>query len=271
MLDTDTTVLPHHRDAAQVWGKGGRDYDDISFVISDALAHAAQRLSASAGDAALDVATGTGWTARNVARSGADVTAVDISEALLDAARSLSGPRYRAIRYRQADAENLPFADGQFDRVISTFGVMFAANHEKAASELARVCRPGGRLALATWVPGGSVAEFFGLIAKHGEAPAPKRSPLDWGDPACLARLLGGSFDLTFERGMSNAYHDSPEHIRNWYMRGFGPVRDVMERLEGDARTAFIQDLDAYHARYRTADGLLHIKREYLVTIGERR
>lgn len=123
----------------------------MSFAVSDALAHAAQRLNARAGERILDVATGTGWSARNVARTGAAVTGVDISGELLLAARELSGHLRPPIDFRQGDAECLPFDDGAFDGVISTFGVMFAVNQARAATELARVCRSGGRLALATW------------------------------------------------------------------------------------------------------------------------
>src|SRR5262245_3515244 len=158
-------VLAHHEPAAAMWGRGGKGYDEISFAISDALAHAAQRLNARAGERILDVATGTGWSARNVARRGAIVTAVDVSSELLAAAAHIRPP----IEFRLADAEQLPFGDGVFDGVISTFGVMFATNQTTAAAELGRMCRSGGRLSLATWAPQGAVAEFFQVIAQHSD------------------------------------------------------------------------------------------------------
>jgi ubiquinone/menaquinone biosynthesis C-methylase UbiE len=142
------TRLEHHQGAARMWGAGGAGYDKVSFAISDALAHAAQRLNARPGQSILDVATGTGWSARNVARCGAQVTAVDIAPELLAAAKTLAS--HLPITFWQADAEQLPFADAHFDGIISTFGVMFAVDQAQAARELARVCRPGGRLALAT-------------------------------------------------------------------------------------------------------------------------
>ena len=142
-------------------------------AISDALAHAAQRLNARAGEHILDVATGTGWSARNVARGGAVVMGVDISPELLAAATDLSGHIRPPIEFRLGDAEQLPFDDAAFDGVISTFGVMFAINQAAAAAELARVCRSGGRLVLATWAPEGAVAEFFRIIAQHSDAPPP--------------------------------------------------------------------------------------------------
>src|SRR5262245_16155987 len=134
-------IVDHNRAAAAAWNAGGSSYNQVSFAISDALAHATQRLAPKAGERILDVATGTGWTARNVAGTGAAVTAVDIAPALLQAAQALSGQYRPPIDYRVADAECLPFADGEFDKVISTFGVMFAADQARAALELARVCR----------------------------------------------------------------------------------------------------------------------------------
>ena len=134
MNDEDLdVVVEHNRPAAAMWSAGGDHYDAISFGIADALRHAAQRLSAKQGDEVLDVATGTGWTARLVARSGARVTGVDIAPELIAAARHRSAHVIPRIEYRLADAERLPFAAGNFDRVVSTFGVMFAGDHGRAA------------------------------------------------------------------------------------------------------------------------------------------
>jgi SAM-dependent methyltransferase len=253
-----------------MWGQGGKAYNQVSFAISDALAHAAQRLNPKPGQVVLDVATGTGWSARNVARMGANVTAIDISPELLEAAEELSSHLHPAIVFRLADAERLPFADGSFDGIISTFGVMFAMNHLQAAAELARVCRRGGRLALATWAPGGSVAEFFGVIASYADAPAPAVSPLAWGDPKHVEELLGRHFELGFESGVNHAYHDDVDDIWEWYTRGFGPLRQLVASLDPDRRQSLRKDIDAYHRKYETPLGL-HVKREYLVVVGRRR
>src|SRR5262245_4958008 len=136
MSANDHAISPHHQSAAKMWGRSGKYYDDVSYAISEALTHAVQRLDARKGQRILDVATGTGWSARCVARSGASVTGIDISDELLDAARELSVHVQPAIGFQLADAESLPFADRWFDGVISTFGVMFAVDQEKAASEL---------------------------------------------------------------------------------------------------------------------------------------
>jgi SAM-dependent methyltransferase len=263
-------MLAHHRAAALMWGQGGSAYDDISYGLSDALAHTAQRLSARPDEEILDVATGTGWTARNVARAGARVTGVDISSELLAAARNLSAHVRPRIEFRTADAERLPFPDGSFDGVISTFGVMFAQNQKQAAAELGRVCRKGGRLALSTWAPHGSVEKFFSVIARHSDAPAPLASPLLWGDPTHVGELLGRDFELKFERGVNNAYHPDVDHIWEWYARGFGPLRQLIDGLDPERRSALRKDLDAYHGHYATEAGL-HVKREYVAILGRRR
>ncbi len=261
-------VLDHHQGAARMWGAGGQGYDNVSFAISDALGHAAQRINARPGQSILDVATGTGWSARNVARSGARVTAVDIAPELIAAARQLSV--HLPIEFRLADAERLPFPDAHFDGIISTFGVMFAVDQAQAARELARVCRPGGRLALATWAPDGAVAEFFGVLARYSDAPSPPSSPMAWGDPEHVTALLGDAFDLKFESGVSHAYHDDEEDIWNWYAHGFGPVRVLVDGLDAEARAALKRDVDRYHSHYRTAAGL-DVAREYLLISGTRR
>jgi SAM-dependent methyltransferase len=266
----DQAVLPHHRAAATMWGRGGLHYDHVRFAISDALAHAAQRLDARASERILDVATGTGWSSRNVARTGATVTGVDIADELLAAARELSVHSRPPIKYLRADAERLPFDDAAFDGVISTFGIMFAFDQAQAAAELGRVCRRGGRLALTTWAPAGAVADFFGIVARHSDAPAPPSSPLAWGDPNHVEELLGKVFDLKFEHGVSNAYHSSVDDIWNWYVRGFGPLRQLAESLPPDRAERLKRDVDAYHSHYAVPAGL-HVKREYLLTIGRRR
>jgi ubiquinone/menaquinone biosynthesis C-methylase UbiE len=263
-------LLPGQKAAATIWGCGGRHYDEVSFAVSDALAHAAQRLNAHTGERILDIATGTGWSARNVARRGAAVTGVDIAVELLAAARELSQHVRPIIEFREGDAEHLPVHDGAFDGIISTFGVIFAFDHGRAAAELARVCRPGGRLALTTWPPAGAVAEFFAVIARHSSAPPPPSSPLAWGDPNHVEQLLGKAFDLQFEWGLSNAYHAGTADIWDWYIRGFGPLRHLVETLPPDRLEQLRADVDAYHAHYAVPCGL-QVKREYLLTIGRRR
>ncbi|GAB5377586.1 MAG: hypothetical protein AcusKO_40480 [Acuticoccus sp.] len=255
---------------AAMWDASGAAYDEVSYAISDAIAHAAKRLDATAGERVLDVATGTGWAARNAARGGAMVTGVDIAPSLLEAARGLSAHIAPDIVFRRADAVALPFPDGAFDKVISTFGVMFAGDPARAAAELARVLRPGGRLVLAVWVPEGSVQRFFEVVAAFDDRPPPPANPFDWGDPDKAGALLGATFDLTIEHGTNHAYHPSVDAIWDWYVKGFGPLRFLHERLPGERRTALKAAVDPLPtaAPYRTAAGL-HVTRDYRV--GDRR
>lgn len=270
MTPVPKPVPDHYDHAARMWGAGGRWYDDVSFAISDALNHAAQRLDAQPGEKVLDIATGTGWTARNVARTGAHVTAVDIAKPLLDAARELSAHVTPPIRLELANAEALPYADASFDKAISTFGAIFALDQQQASAEMARVIRPGGRLVLAVWAPDGAVAEFFSVISRHDDAPPPPASPLAWGDPAHARSLLGDYFDLVFEDGVNHAYHPTCDAIWDWYVRGFGPLKQLSCSLDGEARKALKRDIDAYHAHYQEPAGL-HVVRDYKLIIGTRR
>ncbi|MCA9201198.1 MAG: class I SAM-dependent methyltransferase, partial [Planctomycetales bacterium] len=143
LTNTSSVVLPENEPAAKVWNSGGANYDRISRQIADAIEHCVDRLNPQAGENVLDVATGTGWTARRIAARGANVTGVDICSTALETARSIDNSRQ--INFQVGDAEALQFDDATFDAIASTFGVMFCGAPERAASELARVCKPGGR------------------------------------------------------------------------------------------------------------------------------
>ncbi len=263
-------VQEHNQQAAQMWSHGGRAYDFISFGISDALAHAAQRLWPEPGEKILDVATGTGWSARNLASLGAKVTGIDIADDLLEAARALSAHIEPKISYEHADAEALPFGDASFDAVVSTFGVMFAPNQERAASELARVCKPRGRIALATWGPGDYAAQLFALVGKHSGAPPPEVSPLEWGVPERVEALLGTHFDLDCSVEMTTFFAPDGKAVWSKFAVGFGPIRTLIDNLDDASLAAFREDFVAFHEKYRSGNGL-RIDRKYLLTMGVRR
>src|SRR5262249_55297307 len=138
----------------------------------------------------LDVAAGNGNASLAAARRWCEVVASDFVPALLDRARERSDAERLDIDFREADAEAVPFADGSFDAVMSTFGVMFTPDHERAAGELARVCRHGGKIGLANWTPDGFIGQLFKTIGKHVPPPVGVRSPALWGTPARLAELF---------------------------------------------------------------------------------
>jgi SAM-dependent methyltransferase len=261
-------VLPENRGAARMWSAGGEGYDQVSRGIADAIEHCVDRLDPRPGEKVLDVATGTGWAARRAAQRGARVTGIDFGEDVIAAAQEI-GPA--GIDYQVADAENLPYPDGHFDAVTSTFGVMFCANPERAAAELARVCRPGGRLALATWATQGGVRGMFELIRSYKPAPArPTPSPFEWGDTERLVDLLGDHFDLGFEEAIS--YYRDVDGASMWevFSKGFGPVVTVLEQLDDETAARFRGEFEAYHEGFRTGAGIL-VRREYVITVGHRR
>jgi SAM-dependent methyltransferase len=267
----NATIQPHNQKPATVWGSGGGAYEEISRQISSALAHAVRRLDPKLGERILDVATGTGWTSRLLAERGATVTAVDIAAELLAAAR-MKTPRGLSIDYQVGDAEALPFGDGGFDAVTSTFGAMFASRPEDAASEIGRVCRKGGRIALTTWKPDSTVFEMFKVMRAYMPAqpdPAPP-SPFSWGNPDRITELFGKDFDLAFEEGNTVCYERDGEAVWNVFVEGYGPTRMLTNSLDPAKREAFHRDFVAFHNGFKSALGIA-VPRHYLLTVGTRR
>ena len=175
-MSSSATIQPHNEKPAAVWSSGGAEYDRVSRGIADSIEHCVLRLDPRPSERILDLATGTGWTSRAVARRGAKVVGADIAADLVAAARERAKAEGLDIDYRVGDAEKLPFADGEFDAVISTCGVMFASRPEAAAAELARVTRKGGRVALTTWLPDSNLFKMF-LVMKPYMPPPPNPAP----------------------------------------------------------------------------------------------
>lgn len=263
------SLRPHNQRQSAVWSSGGMAYDEISRGILDAIEHAINRLEPSKRTRILDLATGTGWAARRLAERGHDVTGVDFAPDMLAAARDLASARQLDIPFLDGDAEALPFDDGVFDAVISTFGVMFTQRPEDAAAEMARVLRPGGRLVLAVWTPDGNVFEMFKVIKRYmpqveGEAPP---SPFAWGDTGRLMELLGDAFELRFERGTS--YYREPDARAAWrtFVEGYGPVQTLAANLDARKLDQFESDFVAFHERFKDELGLT-VPRDYLIVHG---
>ena len=262
------SILAHNKQAADGWNAGGADYDRIGRQIADAIEHCVDRLDPKPGERILDVATGTGWTARRIRARGAKVTAIDFSVDLIRAACRLD--QSASVYYRVADAEALPFADGEFDAVVSTFGVMFCRDQEKAAAELHRVCKPGGRLALTTWEQHSGVYEMFKIVERHNPQQISRStSPFDWSNPERLQALLGDKYDLGFEQAVSFYREKSAEQAWETFAKGFGPVTSLLSRLDNDAAAEFRRDFESFHERHRTGPGIL-VPRPYVVTVGTR-
>jgi SAM-dependent methyltransferase len=272
MIGTTTSEIERHNERpAAVWSAGGEDYDQISRGIADSIEHCVLRLNPQPGERILDLSTGTGWTSRLVARRGATVVGVDIASGLLDVARAKAKAEGLSIEYRLGDAERLPFEDGGFDAVVSTYGVMFATQQEAAASELARVCRPGGRIALTTWLSDSNVFEMFRIMKAYmpvPPSPAP-RSPFEWGRVERLRELLGGAFHLRVEKGVSYYREPSGEAAWETFSKGYGPTRVLATGLDSERREALRTAFIAFHDRFSTELGIT-VPREYYVTIGVR-
>ena len=265
------TIQAHNQRAAAVWSAGGADYDAISRGIADAIEHCVFRLNPQPGERILDLSTGTGWTSRIVARRGAIVTGVDIAAGLLDAAREKAKADMLPIDYQLGDAESLPFGDGQFDAVVSTFGIMFASRPEAAASELARVCRKGGRIAMTTWQSESTVAQMFELMRGYmppPPTPAPP-SPFEWGRIERIGQLLGTTFDLRIEPSISYYREPSGEAAWETFSRGYGPTRSLVQGIGPERQSALARDFSAFHAKFNTELGVC-IPRAYLLTVGIR-
>jgi SAM-dependent methyltransferase len=262
------TIRPQNERAAAIWGSGGCAYDRVSATIADALGHVVARVAPQPDEKCLDVATGTGWTARLLKALGTDVTGVDIGAGVIEAAKKLAPD----IDFRIGDAEELEFPDSRFEVVTSTFGVMFVARPEDAARELARVCRKGGRLGLCTWLPGGTMEGLFQVMRAYmpPSPTTPPPSPFEWGKPKRLRELLGAGFDLKFERDVTTLRMPSGKAVWDLFVEGYGPTRTVAAGCDAQRREELERDFIAYHEKFSDEAGVA-MPREYLVTLGLRR
>lgn len=179
------------------------------------------------GQRVLDVAAGAGNSSIPAAHKGASVTALDITPELLEAGRARAEREGLEISWREGDAQDLPFADGEFDVVISSIGAMFAPDHQKTADELLRVCKPGGTVAMANWTATGTVQGFFQSLSRYAPEPPPGwKSPLMWGDPGYVTDLFGDridSLEVTEESVLLDRF-ESVEDMLAYYRENFGPA-----------------------------------------------
>lgn len=269
-----TSIQPHNTKAQAVWNSPAGRYDDISRSIADAIEHAVERLQPRAGEHVLDLATGTGWASRVIAQrfAGVKLIGADIADQMLEFARAAAARQQLAIEYRVADAEALPFADRELDAVISTFGVMFASKPERAAAELARVVKPGGRVVLATWKPDSGVFQMFSVMKKYMPAPpqpAPP-SPFAWGNAARVQELLGDNFELRFEQGTNRFRYGSGEQAWNLWVNHYGPMKSLALSLDDARRKELERDIIAWHETFPSELGYDQ-PRDYLITRAVRR
>ena len=223
--------------AATTWGVGA--YPDMALRLEPVATRAVQLARVGAGDRVLDIACGTGNGALTAAALGAWVTGVDFEPALLDVATGRTGPDVRArVEWRVGDAEALPVGDAAFDVVLSLFGVMYAADHARAAAELARVAAPGARVVLASWVPGSFMPAMGGALAPFLPPPPDGAPPSRWGDERELEALLrGAGLELREARveALTMSFEDRLSAV-GFLVRTAGHVLAERERLEAEGR-----------------------------------
>jgi SAM-dependent methyltransferase len=239
-------------------------------IVGESLCEA---LDLRAGSRVLDVAAGNGNATLAAARRWCDVTSTDYVSMLLDAGRSRAQAEGHTIRFQEADAEKLPFPEASFDVVMSTFGVMFTPNQHKAASELARVCRPGGKIGLANWTPESFIGLVFKAIGKYAPPAAGVNPPSAWGTHARLEELFGESAkEICAVRREFVFRYRSPAHWIDVFRTFYGPMNKTFAALSEDKQSQLTQDLENLMNRYnRSGDRTLVLPSEYLEVVIERK
>jgi SAM-dependent methyltransferase len=250
------------------WASG--DFAVVAARIVYQAEHLCETADVQAGWRVLDVATGSGNAALAAARRGCEVVGVDYVPGLLERGRVRAAAEHLDVRFVEGDAEDLPFADASFDAVLSIYGVMFAPDHDRAAAELARVCRPGGRVALASWTPDGFIGETFQVVSHYLPPASGLRPPVRWGDEGYLDALFGpAAAAITSRRRTAVFRFRSAEENVEFFRTYYGPTLRAFESLDPPRRAALRDDLLALARRYdrNGGTGPSAITADYLETV----
>jgi ubiquinone/menaquinone biosynthesis C-methylase UbiE len=253
------------------WSSG--DYAVVGATLQMVGEDLCEALDLRSNHKVLDVAAGNGNVTLAAARRWADVTSTDYVPALLEGGRARASAEGWRIAFQEADAEALPFGDESFDIVVSTFGVMFTANQDKAASELLRVCKRGGRIGLANWTPEGFIGQVFKTIGKHMPPPAGVKSPALWGTRARLEEMFGlkAKSIETLPRNFVFRYR-SAEHWMEVFKTYYGPLLKTFAALPPAGQAALHRDLMELIGRMnRSGDSTMVVPSEYLEVIVTKR
>ncbi|TDH59119.1 class I SAM-dependent methyltransferase [Dankookia rubra] len=247
------------------WATG--DYAIVGTTLQIVGERICEAVDLRAGERVLDVAAGNGNATLAAARRFAQVTSTDYVGELLERGRERAAAERLVIAFQQADAEALPFDDGSFDVVLSTFGVMFTPDQEKAAAELVRVVRPGGRVGLANWTPEGFIGQLFRTIGQHLPPPAGIRSPALWGTEARLAELFP-SHRVEASSQVFTFRYRSPDHMLEVFRTYYGPVNRAFAALDTTKAAALEHDVRALFTRMnRGGTDTLIVPSEYLEVV----
>ena len=280
-LEEERTMQPAHTDFDQLaqlkqrmrgaWMAG--DFGQIARYSAKSAAEFVDRLPIAPGALVLDVACGTGNLAIPAARKGALVRGVDIAPNLLEQARQRASAEGLQAVFEEGDAEQLPYPDAHFDLVMSMFGAMFAPRPELAAAELARVCRPGGIIAMANWTPESFVAKQFAIGNRYIPPPAGIPAPVLWGDENVVRERLGAfaSGIATTRPSVDFDYPFPPSEVVQFFRQYFGPAQVAFAKLPPDAQLAYTAELESHWSEHNQAtDGHTVVHAEYLEVIATR-
>jgi SAM-dependent methyltransferase len=255
----------------KTWSEG--DFGMVAGLVMMVAEELAEALDLVPGERVLDVACGSGNGAIAAARrSWGNVVGVDFVPALLERGRERAATERLDVEFVEGDATALPVEDGEFDVVMSIFGAMFAADQEKAAAELLRACKPGGRIGMANWVPDSGVGQMFMTIAKHAPPPPGVNPPLLWGTEERLRELFGdGVSELRVERLKSRQAFRSADHFLDFFRTYFGPTKVAFERVGPEGEEALTADLRGYLEQNNVAgERALVLEPEYLQVVATR-
>jgi SAM-dependent methyltransferase len=270
IISSAPTNTPQQPDVAAIkirqhgaWSSG--DYAVIGTTLQIVGETLCEALDVRAGWRVLDVAAGNGNVSLAAARRWCDVVATDYVPALLERARERANADRLPLECQTADAEDLPFPNDSYDAVVSTFGVMFTPNQERAAAELLRVCKSGGKIGLANWTPGSFIGQIFATIGKY-IPPAPGlKSPALWGTRTRLAELFEPHGSIAASERHFTLRYRSPDHFLEVFKTYYGPLLKAFAALEPPAQAALAGDLVNLIARFNTAeDGTMAVPSEYL-------
>ena len=261
----DYTAIKAKQNAA--WASG--DYSLVGMTLQISGENLAEAMDIRSSQTVLDVAAGNGNFTLAAARRWADVTSSDYVESLLNRGKQRAAADGLEVIYKIADAEDLPFEDGSFDAVGSTFGVMFTPNQKKSASEMLRVCRSGGKIGLANWTPEGFIGAVFKVIGRYVPPPAGLSSPALWGTNSHLENLFGdGAQKIDIEVKNFNFRYRSTDHWMDIFRTYYGPVHKAFAAIDETRQQSLAQDLIDVIEHYNIAkDGNLVVPSEYLEVV----
>jgi ubiquinone/menaquinone biosynthesis C-methylase UbiE len=246
------------------WSSG--DYAVVGTTLQIVGEQLCEALDLRSGQKVLDVAAGNGNATLAAARRWCDVVSTDYVPSLLARGQSRAAAEGLSVKFEEADAEALSFADASFDAVVSTFGVMFTPDQDKAASELLRVCKHGGKIGLANWTPEGFIGQLFKTLGKYLPPPAGAKSPALWGTEARIKEMFGpAAASINTERRHFAFRYRSPEHFLDVFKNYYGPMLKAFAALDAANQQGLRNDLLALIGRMnRAEDGTMVVPSEYL-------